>query len=527
MEHGRDNVVTKGPDASTASAPSDAQRELREVRAELEQLRYAVDRGMEGFSLHDAEGRFTYVNRSEADMYGYTVEELLGQTWEVLYDEAQLALIRDTYFPIVVNKGQWRGELLGRRKDGSKFPVEVSLTLLNGCEGNPTGLVCTCSDITERKLADDSVRQLQKMDAVGQLTGGVAHDFNNLLSVILGELDLATHSLPVGTPARTSIDHALDAVERAATLTQRLLAFSRKQSLEPTRIQLNSLVSDTAELLRRTLGERVRVEVKPAPDLGECIADPSQLENALLNLAINARDAMPGGGTLTLRTSYVKVPDGLDRPAGNFARVSLEDTGTGIEAEMLERIYEPFFTTKAVGAGSGLGLSMVYGFVMQSGGHLSVDSEVGRGTEFHIDLPCAGTPDACKGEEEPADVRRERILVVEDDPNVQRVVVAQLELLGYEVEAAGDARAALDTLNGPRTFQLLLSDLVLPGGRNGVDLAREARKARPDVRLVLMSGYAEGALTEDAREIADAPLLHKPFRSADLARSVRLAMYGE
>ena len=394
-------------------------------------------------------------------------------------------------------------------------------------ESGEMGRAGTIQDITERKELEERLQQAQKMEVVGQLTGGIAHDFNNLLSVIMGNLELIGERVAVGKEAAELIERGVLAAERGANLTHRLLAFSRRQTLMPVALDLNMLVSGMTEMLRRTLGETVRISTREPADLWLCEADRSQLENALLNLAINARDAMPGGGKLTIETANVTI--GEDRRGdreiepGAYVMLSAADTGSGISEGDLEHVLEPFFTTKDVGKGSGLGLSMVYGFARQSGGTVTIDSEPGKGTVVKLYLPRA-TEETARREDDRVRVeikrgKGERVLVVEDDPDVREQAEQLLASLGYETTPAETARAALNLIAASPRFELILSDVVLPD-LNGPALAEEILHRDPDAAILFMTGYAKGTFEHHAKEEKSAHLINKPFSRAELARAV-------
>jgi nitrogen-specific signal transduction histidine kinase/CheY-like chemotaxis protein len=372
------------------------------------------------------------------------------------------------------------------------------------------------------------LQQAQKMEAVGQLTGGVAHDFNNLLTAILGTLELAEMGAREPNQVVRYVSLARDAATRASALTQRLLAFSRKQSLHPIPTNLNRLLSGIAPLLRTTIGETIELEVTPADELWTCEVDTGQLENVIVNLAVNARDAMPHGGVLRIVTSNHTCPKRVIAPeapeAGQFVRLRVEDTGSGMSPEITSQVFEPFFTTKDVGRGSGLGLSMVYGFVKQSGGHVTLDSTLGEGTVVAIDLPRSFAqvadpePPQTPTPEEPSD--GPLILVVEDDALVRQVSEGMLGRLGYRTIARSDARSALMALEAHPEVALLFTDIVLPGGVSGIELAYEARKLRPELRVLHTTGYAEEALVWDRLD-ATIEVLEKPFSKDQLAGKVK------
>lgn len=396
------------------------------------------------------------------------------------------------------------------------------------------GAVVSARDVTQRKAdeaklleSQSQLAQAQKMEAVGQLTGGIAHDFNNLLAVIIGNLDL----LRAGETedAAEMLDTALHAANRGAELTRRLLAFSRRQTLQPRHVDPNALVDGLTTLLKRTLGANIAVDVRLSPDVGGVIADPAQLESALLNLAVNARDAMPGGGRLTVATRRVELDEGYaslrsDVTPGIYEAISVTDTGAGMPREVAARAFEPFFTTKGIGKGSGLGLSMVYGFAKQSGGHASIYSEPGRGTTVTIYLPRHQTDRRADAGATPPEVRTrgagQSILVVDDNPDICKLVRTQLRSLGYEVEVAGDAPQALARLAEGPAPSVLLTDIMMPGTMDGTAIAAQARKLHPTMPVVYMSGYAEGGESRD-RIVADgAAFLQKPFTKAQLAEAI-------
>lgn len=370
-------------------------------------------------------------------------------------------------------------------------------------------------DATERKQLEEQLAQARKMEAVGQLTGGVAHDFNNLLTVVLGNIDMLGRKAEDEPRRLRRIDAIRQATERGRDLTRQLLAFSRRQHLSPVSLDVNALIADFTPLIRQAVGEAVTLDVH-LTGKGLCAhVDPTQLETALLNLAVNARDAMPGGGVLTIATSREKTA------AGDRVVIEVRDTGAGMSPEVRERVFEPFFTTKEVGKGSGLGLSQVYGFMRQSEGEMRLESEVGKGASFQLRLPVSDAPaEVVRSEARPAEVQggSERILLVEDDPTVLALTLDMLSGLGYSAQTATNGAEALEIIRSDATLDILFTDVVMPGGMSGLELARAARELRPGLPVLLTSGFmGEGAVLETA----EFPLLDKPYETAALAAKLR------
>jgi PAS domain S-box-containing protein len=419
------------------------------------------------------------------------------------------------------------------RPDGEIIHVREIMQPIWDETGQLIQNIITNQDITEQKQIEEQLRQAQKMEAVGQLTGGIAHDFNNLLAVIIGNLELVEGEIEQNAEASEWVEIAIAAAERGAGLTQRLLAFSRKQALRPTALDTNALVQSMLDLLRRTIGERIEIELVRDAGLWKSLVDPNQLENAILNLAINARDAMSAGGKLTITTSNARIDDDYARAQadvepGQYVLITVSDTGSGMPDDVQKRAFEPFYTTKDVGLGSGLGLSMVYGFIKQSGGHVSVYSEVGAGTTIRLFLPRfsgEGTPESV-----PIDVSEllkangEVVLVVEDDDELRSLLVRVLRSLDYEVLETNSGAPALEILRSATEVDLLLTDVVLPERMSGVELAEEALRVQPDLHVLYMSGYTEDAILHQRRLVDGAPFLQKPFRMAEIARAARKAL---
>jgi signal transduction histidine kinase len=381
------------------------------------------------------------------------------------------------------------------------------------------------------EATEAQVRQAQKMEAVGQLTGGIAHDFNNILTVITGTIEYLGEAVK-DQPQLAQITNLISsAAARGADLTRHLLAFARRQPLQPRSVDVNELVIDTTRLLRRTLGEDIEIESMLAHDCAPAMIDPSQLSTAILNLALNARDAMPDGGRLMLETRNVVLDEDYaqmnpEMTPGNYVLIAVSDSGEGIPTNLLDKVFEPFFTTKDVGKGSGLGLSMVYGFVKQSNGHIKIYSEPGHGTTVKLYLP--QTAESAEPLVAKVDAAAEHgvgtILIVEDDDLVREYVVTQVTRLGYTTRAAGKAAEALTILDGPDHIDLLFTDVIMPGGMNGRQLAIEAQKRRPGLKVLYTSGYTENAIIHHGRLDAGVLLLTKPYLSSDLAQMLRTAL---
>lgn len=518
----------------------------------------------------DEGGEMIFTNRHFEDVFGQPPGAMLGQGWQRAVDGRDLPQVLDAMQRATRERREFQMEMrvLDRHGDLRWLHCRALPRMDRG--GRFLGLLGTNVDITDAKRARDELeymvaartaellrtnerllqemqqradaesaqhnaeeqlRQAQKMEAFGQLTGGVAHDFNNFLTVILGNLETLERALP-NTPGRTAtaLAHAKLGAQRAAALTQRLLSFARRQPLQPRRIDLNSLVSDTIEILSRTLGEQVEMRTELSADLWDTLIDPHMLESALVNLAVNARDAMPDGGVISIGTGNAEVAVGRAEAdgllAGQYVRISLSDTGTGIPPDLLDKVFEPFFTTKDIGVGTGLGLSQVYGFVKQSGGHVQIDSTLGAGTTVHLYLPrqnTAGLPEAEIVHDGQARQARpgEVVLVVEDNTGVRIHSARILQDLGYVVHEASDGPEALEQIARHPDISLVFTDVGLPKGMNGRELAEAARALRPGLPVLYTSGYAEGALTHGGQLPPGVDLLPKPFSFVDLANRIR------
>jgi PAS domain S-box-containing protein len=505
-------------------------KKAQEALRESEQMaRGIIDAALDGFVQIDESGTVVECNPQAEAILGWPRDAAIGLTFETFIAQADQRQAYRENFSRFLQTGRGtsgtRLELEALRRDGKPIRVEVTVTSLRRRRGYLFN--CFLRDLTEKIAAEEQLRQAQKMEAIGKLTGGIAHDFNNILTVITGTIEILADAV-ADKPKLAAIARMIDdAAERGAELTQRLLAFARKQPLRPRATDVNALVVDAAKLLRPALGEQIEIEAKLAPDAWTALVDPSQLTTSLLNVAVNARDAMPDGGKLTLETCNTMLDEHYagangDVRAGAYVQIAISDTGTGIPVAIRDKVFEPFFTTKDVGKGTGLGLSMVYGFVKQSGGHIKLYSEEGRGATVKIYLPRAdGQPDLPEDASRTAPLMggSESILVVEDDALVRGYVIAQLRSLGYRTRAATNATEALRLIDAGETFDLLFSDVIMPG-MSGLELAREVVKRRPSIRVLFTSGYTENAVVNQGLEVGVA-LLNKPYRKTDLAKMIR------
>jgi PAS domain S-box-containing protein len=428
----------------------------------------------------------------------------------------------------------WTARYRFKRGDGSYADVQDRSQIIRDCDGRAIRVLGGMNDITEQLLLEGQLRQSLRLEAVGQLTGGVAHDFNNLLTVILGNAELLVEQLEPTGLAQELAQMIGAAANNAAELTNRLLAFARRQALNPVGVDCNGLIADVLPLLRRTLGEHIQIKAVPATQLWEALVDPAQLENAVLNLCINSRDAMPGGGQLLIQTENCRLDEEytshqVDVTPGDYVLVSVTDTGCGVPEEIRARVFEPFFTTKEKGRGTGLGLAMVYGFIKQTGGHISIYSEPGEGTAVKMYLPRLLEPlEHEAAPPDPVDIVGgvETILLVEDDKEVRRLANSHLTTLGYRVLQADNGIEALGVLDRHADIDLLFTDLVMPGSLNGRKLADAALERRPGLKVLFTSGYSADAIVHHGRLDPGINLLPKPYRRRDLALRVRSVLDG-
>lgn len=508
------------------------------MRESQEQLRLLLDSTAEGIYGLDTEGHCTFTNAASLRLLGYErTEEVVGQPIHELTHgrgadgTSRAGVCWGTYSPFHRGEGSHCDCEVFRRRDGTTFPVEYWAYPIRR-DGQVLGAVVAFLDITERRQAEEQLRQASKMEAIGRLAGGVAHDFNNLLTIINGYAQLILEKCPGTDPNHTHLEEIVKAGDRAASLTRQLLAFGRRQVLVPQVLDLGEVVQNTSKMLRRLIGEDVELLTSLHPALGRVRADPGQIEQVLMNLAVNARDAMPRGGKLTIETANAELDDQYARShvpvaPGRYVLLAVSDTGTGMDAETQAHIFEPFFTTKEKGRGTGLGLATVYGIVKQSGGHIWVYSELGRGTTFKVYLPQVEevhTHPEIPRPQQTATGGSETILLVEDEPGVRSLAQNVLEASGYRVLSAENADAALTLASRfPDDIQLLLTDVVMPG-KSGRDLAEQLQVVRPRIKVLYVSGYTAETIGNHQILEKGAAFLPKPFVARDLLARIRLVL---
>jgi PAS domain S-box-containing protein len=540
------------------AARIEAEKKLQDLNRSLEEraLQRAAELASSNLKLEESERRFRLLvegvndyaifmldptgkvinwNPGAQRIKGYSREEIIGEHFSRFYtDEDRANGVPGKALETARTTGKFEAEGWRMRKDGTRFWASVVINAIRDAHGDIIGFAKVTRDLTERRAAEERLHQSQKMEGIGQLTGGVAHDFNNLLTIIIGNLETLQRNLRDDGLDKSRLERAADnamrGARRAEALTQRLLAFSRQQPLEPKSVDVGRLVSGMSDFLRRTLGEQIAVETVLVGGLWRAFADPNQLEVAIVNLAVNARDAMPNGGKLTIETANIHLDEiyaaaQAEVLPGQYVLVAVTDSGIGMTPEVQAKAFDPFFTTKDIGQGTGLGLSQVYGFVKQSRGHVKIYSEVGEGTTVKIYLPRHHSE---ADEQDPAPMRSiargtrtETVLVVEDDPDVRAYSTESLRELGYNVLEAPHARAALEILDATPGIVVIFTDVGLPGGMNGRQLAEEARKRHPTMKVLFTTGYARNAIVHDGRLDPGVELLTKPFTQAALAAKLR------
>ncbi len=518
----------------------------KDLRARHDQLRHERSRVEKYLDIAEAviveidvSGSVVLINRLGCDLLGFPEDEIVGKDWfDTFVPEEKREEVRAVHAAMVSGEIEsaehFENDVV--TKSGEHRFLAWHNVAQRDDGGTIVGVLSSGQDITERMAAEAAFRQSQKMEALGQLTGGVGHDFNNLLQILSGNIELMRSLDNVDGKIEGYLDRLESATNRGSSLTHRLLAFSRQQALSPTPTNVNGLVVGLKDMLQRTLGETVEFETVLIPNPWMAMIDADQFEHALVNLAVNARDAMPDGGNLMIETANVTLDAAYaDRhdevTPGDYVRISVTDTGEGMTPDVLDHVFEPFFTTKEIGKGSGLGMSMVYGFVKQSRGHISIYSEVGKGTTVNTYLPRTGQVSErnAGGMDEGQELLsgHERILLVEDDPMVREVSVELLKNQGYEIVEAGSGAEALRRMRDGPPFDLLFTDLVLPGGMNGKRVADEAQRLQPGIRVLYATGYSENAVIHNGRLDKGVNLLNKPYMRKELLAKVRAIIDGE
>ena len=503
--------------------------ERKRVEAENQRLAMAVEQAAESIAITDLEGTILYVNPALEQSSGYTRAELLGQNPRLLKSGKQDAAFYQQMWGTLLRGEMWQGTVINRRKDGALYEEEATISPIRNATGTVTNYVAIKLDVTRERQLEGQIQQSQKMESIGRLAGGVAHDFNNILQSIIGFSEILLADLAPGQAHFEEATEIQKAADRAAGLTRQLLAFSRRQLIVPTVLNLNDVVSNMHKMLHRLIGEDIQLVTKLAADLWRVKADAGQIEQVVMNLAVNARDAMPHGGRITVTSENVAlqaedVQYSTDARAGQFVRLTVSDTGTGIPPAILPRIFEPFFSTKGPGQGSGLGLSVVYGIAQQNNGWVHVYSQVGQGSAFKLYLPVhltaesAAAPTAAQAR--PPRGHGERILVVEDEPEIRRLAERVLRDAGYEVVLVGNAGEAYATFEreGGR-FDMVFSDVVLPD-ENGIAVVEHLVQRKPGLAVLLCSGYTDERSRWQLIAEKKYPFLHKPYPAVELLRTL-------
>lgn len=512
------------------------QREIAErnraeerLRESEEHFRGVVENSPSAIYLKDLEGRYQLVNRKFEEWFGVTAADVLGKTSHHIfskeYADADVAQDREALQSSSVVEEERDVPL----PDGTMHRVVSNRFPVFDADARHAGVGIIATDVTDHRHAEEQLRQSQRMEAIGQLTGGIAHDFNNLLAIVMGHAELLQDAVVEDENMKRSVETIIRSADRGSSLTGRLLTFSRQSMLSPAVAQVSELIGSLSDMLQSALGETIDLKVEITPELWLATIDAHQLEDALINLAINARDAMPQGGILTIETANVTLEKTFaqqyeETAPGDYVQISVSDTGCGIPPEVLGKVFEPFFTTKGVGEGSGLGLSMFYGFAKQSKGHITIYSEVGQGTTVNLYVPRSEEDQvktgAKHGTQEIAR-RSERILVVEDDEHLRAIPVSTLRDQGYDIVESGDGKEAIKHLKDGQSFALLFTDVVLPGGMNGIEVAEKAKQIHPNIKVFFTTGYAENAVIHHGMLDPGATVLNKPYRRAELLEQVR------
>jgi PAS domain S-box-containing protein len=500
----------------------------KKTESEVSMLAQALKCISECVTVTDLKNNIIFVNDAFLQKYGYERHELIGKPISIVRGKNLHAQSIEEILPQTI-EGGWKGEILNKRKDGVEFPIHLSTSVINNPSGYPLALIGVATDITDRKRLETQLQQSQKLEAIGKLAGGIAHDFNNLLTVIQGYSDLLLSKISVNDPIHNQIRQINDAANRAESLTRQLLAFSRKQIMKPRVIDLNNLIHEMEDMLRRLIGADIKFVINLGVDLGTIKADPGQIEQVIMNLAVNARDAMHHGGTMTIETLNTMIDhkfknDYPETVVGNYIQLKISDTGFGMDKETQAHIFEPFFTTKEKGEGTGLGLATVYGIIKQSGGYIYVHSELTKGTTFNLYFPRVDEPLDSEEKMKVADSNlygSETIMVVEDQDEVRQLIMDALQLYGYTVlEAPHGGSALLTCEKFDGSIDLIISDIVMPQ-MNGQELVERLLPLQPNMKVLFISGYSENIVSD--RNVLDPRMLYvqKPFTPIELLGKVR------
>lgn len=536
----KDNLARLVPAIRRELEETKVRRQKKKAEDELRKLSHAVEQSPVSIIITDRNGTIEYVNPKFTRMTGYEAAEAIGQTPRLLKSgkipDSEYRKLWET----ITSGREWHGELINRKKNGDLFWERASISAIRDASGTITHFVGVKEDISEQRQAEENhkqamnqLRQAQKMEAIGQLAGGIAHDFNNLLTVINGYSTLLLHEMPADDPFRAEVEQILKAGERAADLTHQLLAFSRRQMLEPKVINVNHLVKNLEKMLKRLIRENIVMETRLSDKLGVVKADPGQVEQIIMNLLVNARDALENGGTITIETGDVEldkafVAENAGAVEGSYVMLAVHDNGVGMTAETRRKIFEPFFTTKGQGKGTGLGLATVYGIVKQSGGYIQVLSEPGKGSSFRVFFPRIEAEmvheESCARSQGPRGT--ETILVVEDEAGVLNLTVSTLKRSGYEVLPARSPSEAYEIFAGNhQRIDLVLSDVIMPE-KNGPTMVREFRETRPDLKIIFMSGYTDDTISSQEMTDERTAFISKPFTPDLLVGRVRDVLEG-
>lgn len=502
--------------------------ERKKAEEEIMVLAQALKCISECVSVTDLEDNIIFVNDAFINTYGYESHELIGKSISIVRSQRNLSDKIEDILPASL-EGSWKGEIVNKRKDGSEFPVNLSTSVINDSSGYPIALIGVATDISEKKHLETQLQQSQKLEAIGKLAGGIAHDFNNLLTVIQGYSELLLAKININDPISGQIKQISEAAGRAETLIRQLLAFGRKQIMQPRVIDLNNLVHEMEEMLQRLIGADIEFAINLSSKLGKIKADPGQIEQVIMNLAVNARDAMHKGGKLIIETTNAHIDDEFkqnypEAMIGNYIKFTISDTGLGMDRETQAHIFEPFFTTKQKGEGTGLGLATVYGIIKQSGGYIYVESEVNSGTTFSLFFPRVDEPLDSEDKKEIADTRfagHETVLIVEDQDEVRKLIFDTLKLYGYHVLEASHGGSALLTCEQYKDkIDLIISDIVMPQ-MNGLELVERLKPLQPEMKVLFISGYSEDIFSEQVSLDIGTIFVQKPFTPIELLGKIR------